>query len=419
MRNERPAWLNAYDIMVGRSRQRPERQPTRALLPQMDFAVAASYSCRMKRAIRRNNEKSNSGEVALRVGFILTPQFTMLPFAALVDAFRLAADEGDGSRPIHCQWSILAPTLDPIPASCGVEVHPTDLLCDPTQFDYIIVVSGLLKIVPDRRILDYIRTADKAGVRLVGVGTGSFTLLRAGILKGRRCCVSWYHYQNLIEEFADVIPVADQLFVVDGRYITCAGGAVAIDLAYWIISRHIGPAEAQKSLHIMIVDRARPPSSPQPQPPLAHEVDNARVLRAILLIEQHLSEPLSLSAIASHLNISKRQLQRLFHEHVGQGVQSYSRMLRTHYGLWQLAVPERTITEIAQDYGFSDASHFIRCFKKEFGRSPVEMRRAGPAEILRSLGGRKKMQRAELVRRATTLSANAELLPRERRPYFA
>jgi transcriptional regulator GlxA family with amidase domain len=356
---------------------------------------------------------------ALRVGFILTHQFTLLPFAALVDAFRLAADEGDGSRPIHCQWSIIAPSLDPIPASCGVEVRPNELFCDPTRFDYIIVVSGLLKIMPDRRTLDYIQTADKAGVPLIGVGTGSFTLLRAGVLNGRRCCVSWYHYQNLIEEFTDVIPVADQLFVVDGRYITCAGGAVAIDLAYWLIARHVGPALAQKSLHIMIVDRARPATSPQPQPPLAYDIDDARVLRAILLIEQNLSEPLSLSAIATHLNISKRQLERLFRTHVGQGVQTYSRMLRVHYGLWQLAIRERTITEIAQDCGFSDASHFIRSFRQEFGKSPLQMRRAGRAEILRCLRGVKQKLPSQLAEPGAMLGSKNDILVRERRPYFA
>jgi transcriptional regulator GlxA family with amidase domain len=373
---------------------------------------------RVTRSRRKDNPNGLQAGKVLRVGFVLTPQFTILPFAALVDAFRLAADEGDGSRPINCQWSIIAPTLDPISASCGVQVQPTELLCDPTQFDYIIVVSGLLRIAPDQRILDYIRAADRAGARLIGVGTGSFTLLRAGVLRGRRCCVSWYHYQNLIEEFPDVIPVADQLFVVDGRYITCAGGAVAIDLAHWIIARHIGLAEAQKSLHIMIVDRARMPSAPQPQPPLAYGVDDARVLRAILLIEQYLSEPLSLSAIAAHLNISKRQLERLFRAHVGCGVQSYSRMLRIHYGLWQLAAPGRTITEIAQDHGFSDASHFIRCFKKEFGRSPLEMRRAGRAEILRYLASRGGRRRVQPFHAPATDGRKAELLPRERRPYF-
>lgn len=36
----------------------------------------------------------------LRVGFILARRFTLCAFANFVDVLRLAADEGDGSRPI-------------------------------------------------------------------------------------------------------------------------------------------------------------------------------------------------------------------------------------------------------------------------------------------------------------------------------
>jgi transcriptional regulator GlxA family with amidase domain len=370
-----------------------------------------------QKAPKRAGERASAAAAApLRVGFILTPQFTLLPFAALVDALRLAADEGDGSRPIHCKWSVIAPTLAPIPASCGIETRPTELLGDPARFDYIVVVSGLLRALPDPRVLAFLRAADRAGVPLIGVGTGTFTLLRAGVLKGRRCCVSWYHYQDLRSEFPDVIPVADQLFVVDGRYVTCAGGAVALDLAAWLITRHMGSALAQKSLHILIVDRARPGSHPQPQPPLLCTTEDPRVRRAMLLIEQHLSQPLCLSDIAGRLNVSKRQLERLFKAHVGMGVQAYSRLLRVHYGLWQLANPMRTITEISNDCGFSDASHFIRCFRREFGVSPLAMRRSGDAEIRRRLDG---LRRPALDDGALPLDAAPPALPGERRPYTA
>lgn len=42
----------------------------------------------------------------LAVGFVLMPSFTLLPFSAFIDALRLAADEGDKSRQVNCQWTI-------------------------------------------------------------------------------------------------------------------------------------------------------------------------------------------------------------------------------------------------------------------------------------------------------------------------
>ena len=40
----------------------------------------------------------------MRVGFILSPRFTLLSFASFIDALRHAADEADFSRQIYCHW---------------------------------------------------------------------------------------------------------------------------------------------------------------------------------------------------------------------------------------------------------------------------------------------------------------------------
>jgi len=42
--------------------------------------------------------------VPLRVGIILAEHFTLSAFAVFIDHLRLAADEGDRSRPLHVQW---------------------------------------------------------------------------------------------------------------------------------------------------------------------------------------------------------------------------------------------------------------------------------------------------------------------------
>jgi transcriptional regulator GlxA family with amidase domain len=45
---------------------------------------------------------------ALSVGFVLMPNFTMLALSAFLDTLRLAADEGDRSRPIDCAWTLMS-----------------------------------------------------------------------------------------------------------------------------------------------------------------------------------------------------------------------------------------------------------------------------------------------------------------------
>ena len=59
----------------------------------------------------------------LRVAFVLAPRFTLTAFAGFVDALRLAADEGDRSRPRLIRWEVLG--SEPVRASCGAAVQPT------------------------------------------------------------------------------------------------------------------------------------------------------------------------------------------------------------------------------------------------------------------------------------------------------
>lgn len=367
-----------------------------------------------------------------------------------MDLLRLSADEGDRSRPERCSWSVLAPDLNPIQASCGLQVLPWETFDRPERFDYIVVIGGLLDrgLTYHPKMLDFLRAAAARGVSIAGVCTGSFALAEARLLRGRKCCVSWYHFPDLIERYGDIVPVADQLFVEDGQFITCAGGLAALDLGAWMVERHLGPGRAQKSLHIMVTDKARPAAGAQPQPPSVGTVEDTRVRRAMLLIEQNLSTPQKVHDIAHSVGLSKRQLERMFRKVVGKSIQEFSRDLRVFYGLWLLANSDKTITTVATESGFSDISHFSRLFRATFGCAPSTIREEGP-EAMKALIRQWQARQAAMpagcqdpslpewkaaiaqpgttpaasgaVAQPTLTSFDAEasgFLQRERRPYF-
>src|SRR5688572_2376567 len=168
----------------------------------------------------------------LTIGFLLLPNFTLTAFAAFLDAFRLAADEGDKSRQISYRWAVMSLGDCAVKSSSGVVVQPTERLCHPKQLDYLTVVGGLLRASDYRnsKLAEYLREVAGAGLPLIGLGTGSFALAHAGLLAGRRCCVSWYHLQDFRDAFPNQPVVSDQLFVVDRDRITCAGGTGVVDL---------------------------------------------------------------------------------------------------------------------------------------------------------------------------------------------
>lgn len=321
---------------------------------------------------------------ALTVGLLLMPDFTLLALAAFVDTLRLAADEGDRSRQIRCAWTLMSEGGRPVRASSGVLVEPDAGLLPAGRFDYLVVVGGTLHSGPvvGEATIAYLRAAADQQVPLVGICTGGFVLARAGLMKGRRCCVSWFHRDELAAEFPEMTIVADELYVFDRDRVTCAGGTSVVHLASQLVERHVGAGRSRKGLRVMLEERERAARSPQPPPPVPglDRVDDRRVRRAMLLIERRLHEPVSIGEIASDVGTTPRQLARLFHAAVGESPSAFRDTLRLERARGAVTGTREPMTRIAADLGFADAAHLSRRYRRRYGVTPSADRRAAPAE---------------------------------------
>ena len=314
----------------------------------------------------------------MRVGFVLAPRFTLTAFAGFVDALRLAADEGDRSRPIEVQWDVLGHPGTPVASSCGAVVQPWAEMGDPLKYDYIVVVGGLLhggqKVLPGT--YPFLKSAARAGVALVGLCTGSFVLARAGLLDGYVACVSWFHREEFVAEFPDQRMITNRMFVVDRDRMTCAGGTSVVHLAAHLIEKHCGRALANKSLRIMIEDQPLPSNTPQPESVVTRQAHDSVVRQAMLLIEQKLAQPEPLTDIAEALGISMRQLERKFVADVGITPRDYRLQLRLTRARWMIEHTDLSVTDVGFECGFGDCSHFSRAFTSHFKVRPSSLRRS-------------------------------------------
>lgn len=314
----------------------------------------------------------------LRVGFVLCADFTLVAFSAFVDTLRLAADEGDRSRPIHCRWDVLSHDLDTIRSSAGIEVKPTRVFGDPADFDYIVTVGGLLHGQRStRQQADFLRKAAALGVPLVGLCTGSFVLARLGLMEGVRCCVSWYHHEAFTAEFPDVPSTSEALYVVENDRLTCAGGTSVVHLASHIIESFGGKSRAEKALRILIENDIQPDTALQPAPLYSDRAKDARIRRAMLLIERNIENPISCEFIARQSHLSVRQLERLFKTELGISPTAYAERLRMARAHDLLANSREPLHQIAIRCGYKNHSHFSMRFKMAYGISPSALRASG------------------------------------------
>ncbi len=324
---------------------------------------------------------------ALKIGFILARQFTLSAFANFVDVLRLAADEGDRSRPIRCSWRIVSATMNPVVSSCGIPVQPDERLGNPREFDYMVVVGGLIPAIQDLNpdYIAYLKRAALANVPIVGVCTGAFILHKAGLMDGYRCCVSWFHHNDFLEQFEGLIPISDQIFVVDRNRLTCSGGASSAHLAAYLVDRHIGQAAARKSLNIMIIDEAQTPENPQPGLPIEFATSDKLVRKALHLIRQNVATPLTVSQLSDRLKVSRRRLERHFGESLQLSPAEVGLSVRLAVARHLLTSSDHSVTHVAAATGFCDASHFGKVFRTREGDPPDAWRQKNRANGVRDL----------------------------------
>jgi transcriptional regulator GlxA family with amidase domain len=315
----------------------------------------------------------------IRVGFILARHFTLSAFSLFVDTLRLASDVEDRSGRVLCDWEVISANPHAIKASCGVQVAPTARLGNAERFDYIAVVGGLLNVEEplDRDTIAFIKDAAQKKVSVIGVCTGSFILAAAGLMRNRLACVSWLHHDAFRIRFPQHRLTSQRLFAEDGRMITCAGGSAVADLAALLVKRHVGDEAEKNALEILQIERWREGAEGQSRSPLALPTHNdPRIKASLLYMEQNLDAKLRVEQIARHVGISRRQLERLFHDKTGVSPGAALDRIRMTKAMFLVERTSRPLIEIALDVGFENSSHFGRKFRKSFGTTPIRFREA-------------------------------------------
>jgi signal transduction histidine kinase/ABC-type sugar transport system substrate-binding protein/AraC-like DNA-binding protein/DNA-binding response OmpR family regulator len=98
------------------------------------------------------------------------------------------------------------------------------------------------------------------------------------------------------------------------------------------------------------------------------------VKRAIAYIQQHHARDLSRQEIAEAVGVSKNYITQIFHQELGISLWDYLTRYRIMRAKELLRGTDESITTIAEQVGFDDASYFGRVFRKQAGCSPQAYR---------------------------------------------
>ena len=99
------------------------------------------------------------------------------------------------------------------------------------------------------------------------------------------------------------------------------------------------------------------------------------IREALLYIDSHVAEPITMELLAERSHFSPYYFHRLFTAVVGKPLAAYIRDRRIYAACRQLTGTQKSIQEIALDCGFQSAQAFSRAFKNLIGMPPKEYRR--------------------------------------------
>ena len=316
---------------------------------------------------------------ALTVTFILLPKFTMLAFSSAIEPLRMA---NQLTGQVLFRWEVLSDDGGPVACSNGVPVMVDGAWADAKPEGIVFVVSG---VEPEGKaspaLGDWLRGLWRRGRIVGGLCTGAYALAQAGILKGRRFTMHWDNIAAFAELHPD-LPPARQVFCIDDRVMSCAGGVAAADLMLKIIADRYGAALGQEVMNMCLLTQRRDEADQQTTSLAARlGTRHEKLLQAAAFLEARIEEEFDLDACAEHLALSRRQIERLFSSHLGITPVRYMNDLRLARGRALLSETDMKVTEVAVACGFASASHFSKSFRKKYGLSPYRFSHFGaPAE---------------------------------------
>jgi transcriptional regulator GlxA family with amidase domain len=340
------------------------------------IALGMLYSCAMERTetISRLGGAPfpTASRDPVRYGFLLLPEYTMIAFAAAIEPLRMA------NRVSSCtlyEFPLFSIDGQPVVASNGLEIQPVAHLTGRESLDALFLCTGVnLETVNEAALLERLKPLVKRGIAIGGICTGSYLLARSGLLDGYRCTVHWENIRDMHDEFPQLV-VSSDLFELDRDRYTCSGGTAPMDMMLTLIRQTHGRELTAQISEQFLCERIRDGSDRQRIPLRQHfGASQPKLVEAVELMEANIEEPMTLDELASHVGISRRQLERLFQKHLHCVPTRYYLELRLRRARELLLRTPRSIVDIAFSCGFVSAPHFSKCYRDFFGIPPREER---------------------------------------------
>lgn len=192
--------------------------------------------------------------------------------------------------------------------------------------------------------------------------------------RGRRVAMHWED-AGVSECAPDAVVPSPAIIEVSGRWTTCAGGFAVVDLALLILQELTGGNVALQVMDAMCLDRLRAPDARQRSATSGVLSSlSPKLAEAVALMEANVEDWLQTDEVARRVGVSRRQLERLFKQHLNTLPARHYLDIRLQRARKLLRETSHSLVQVGLMCGFASASHFSTTYGSVFGITPREER---------------------------------------------
>lgn len=248
-----------------------------------------------------------------------------------------------------------------------------------TEHDFVFIPGLDFKLLSDQDFLnecqdfvEWLKLQNLNGATVCSICTGVFLVAESGILNGKSCTTHWKYHSLFCQKFPQVVFEKDRLFVGNDNLYSSAGVSSGIDLALYLLEENFGTKLACDIAREVVVYFRRSGSDPQLSVFLQYRNHiDTRIHDAQDYLTRHISEAFTLEEIAEQVNMSLRNLTRLFKKTTGITIGAYLEKLRVERAV-QLLSDGHKVDYVARQCGLKSTNQLRTLLKKHKGILPTD-----------------------------------------------
>ena len=320
---------------------------------------------------------SNERQVqSFKVAFVLLENFSMMSFTAAIDVL-ITANLVSGETLFEV--SSYALKSNRVISDLGIEIATNGELSllkleESSTIDLLIICGGLrCSFQPHPPLTKLLKQAHAWQVTLGSIWNGAIALAQAKVIDHQTCAL---HIDNhaLFQEQFPTLKLSRHHYQIEPLLISCSDANGALEMMLKLVGNKYSAPICRAVQAILKANRSASNSQQNPLqydqqtplPPLLHS--------AIQLMNANIEEPLVILDIAVLLSTNRRQLERLFKQHLATSPSRHYLEIRLTYARRLLVQSDDSITNIAIASGFVSSNHFSHCFSQFFQMPPSHCR---------------------------------------------